>query len=107
MNKTMIAVAMALGSIAAAHADSAIQYGEGSYPSDSMQSQPSALTRAAVVGDLQAARANGTLPRASEGYEMPAPTGAMMSTLTRAEVRQQAREAAQYDVHAHLSSSLN
>ena len=49
MSKTLIAVAMALGSITAAHADSTMQWGEGSYPNDSMQSQPSTLTRAAVI----------------------------------------------------------
>ncbi|MBS0293119.1 MAG: DUF4148 domain-containing protein [Proteobacteria bacterium] len=106
MNKTLIAVAMALGSIAVAHADTPIDFRSGSYPSDTMQAQPSTLTRAAVIADLKAARDSGTLPTYSEFDGMPAPMGATTSTLTRAEVRRQAVEAAQTDVHAHLSSSI-
>ena len=53
MNKTLIAAALALGAIAAAHADAPVQYGEGTYPANLMQTQPSTLTREAVIADLE------------------------------------------------------
>lgn len=96
MNKstrTLIASVMALGAITAAHADSPIQYGEGYYPADTLQSQPSTLTREAVIADLVAARANGTLPYSGDGYDLAKPMNTE-STLTRAEVRAQAIAAA-------------
>ncbi|MHA7598727.1 DUF4148 domain-containing protein [Alicycliphilus sp. T452] len=101
MNKTLIAAALALGAIATAHADAPIQYGEGSYPGNAMQSQPSTLTREAVIADLVAARANGTMPRSGEWDDMAAGTA---SARTRAEVRKEAIEAAQASVHSHASN---
>ena len=102
--RALVAAVMTLGAIATAHADSAFQqYGEANYPGDSMQSQPSTLTRTAVIADLMAARANGTLPRYEEWSGMSTPVAATMSTLTRAEVRQQAIDATQAEFHAHVS----
>ncbi|WP_404301973.1 DUF4148 domain-containing protein [Alicycliphilus denitrificans] len=63
--RALIAAVITLGAITAAHADAAIQY-EGNYPADSMQSQPSSLTREAVIAEFMAARTNGTLPSYGE-----------------------------------------
>lgn len=105
MNKTLIAAALALGAIASAHADAPVQYGEGAYPANLMQTQPSTLTREAVIADLMAARANGTMPRSGEWDDMAAaPLGGTAGALTRAEVRKEAVEAAQASVHSHASN---
>lgn len=87
-----VAATLALGGLSAAHADSpavtANPYGE-SYPME--QAAPSTLTREAVVADLVAARANGTLPRDGEWYNVPAPVGQSdATTLTREQVRNEA-----------------
>lgn len=105
MNKTLIAAALALGAIASAHADAPVQYGEGTYPANLMQTQPSTLTREAVIADLMAARANGTMPRSGEWDDMAAaPLGGTASARTRAEVRNEAIEATQASAHSHASN---
>ena len=100
--RVLVAAAMTLGAIATAHAD---QYGyseAGWATNNSMQSQPSTLTRAEVKGEVKAELANGTLPRYDESYRMPAPMGT--STLTRAEVRAQGRAATLEHAHAKPST---
>lgn len=93
-NARLIALAatLALGGLSAAHADSsattANPYGE-SYPVE--QASQSTLTREAVIAELVAARANGTMPRDGEWYNVPAPIGQDSATaLTREEVRNEA-----------------
>lgn len=100
--RVLVAAAMTLGAIAIAHAD---QYGyseAGWDANDSMQSQPSTLTRAEVKAEVTAELANGTLPRYEESYSPPAAMGT--STLTRAEVRAEGRAAAQQHAHAAPST---
>ncbi|HQQ70067.1 MAG TPA: DUF4148 domain-containing protein [Alicycliphilus sp.] len=107
--RALVATVMTLGAIATAYAGPPMSYGEAeSFSSNPMPSQPSMTTRAEVKADLKDARANGTLPRYSEGSygDMAAPN-TTASTLTRAEVRQQAREATRADFHAHVSTPDN
>ncbi|WOI45939.1 DUF4148 domain-containing protein [Acidovorax sp. BLS4] len=69
--------------------------GDGSdYPAPVAAS--SALTREAVVADLVAARQNGTLPRAGDWYDVPAPLAVSgnATVITRKEVQAQTVAAA-------------
>ena len=103
MNKTLIAAALALGTLSAAHAGEAVQYSEANYPSDSFQSQPSTLTRAAVIADLVAARANGSLPQYGEDLGSNLAQGS--STLTREQVRSEAIRAARNHLQAQENTT--
>lgn len=92
-----VTFALALGALSTAHADSPVLSGEASYPSLTAQPQASTLTREAVVADLMAARANGTLPdypEASIGAEQA--NGSNASVVTRAQVREEAVAAAHH-----------
>lgn len=105
MKTTLIAAALTLSAITTAHADSPVLYGEGNYPRDPAQSQASTLTREAVIADLLAARANGTMPRYGEADDMAAaPSAASTSSRTRAEVRHEAIAATQAAFHARPQS---
>ena len=93
-------LALTLGAMAAAHADSpalSSPYTRGEAEVFStMESAPSTLTREAVIADLAASRANGTLP--GPWYGQPAPLGGEASTLTREQVRKGAVEVAHHPV---------
>lgn len=67
--RTIAALSLfALGSVAA-HAQSSGAFGDNSnYPAAA--STASALTRQAVIADLQAARANGAMPHDAEGSDV-------------------------------------
>ncbi|RYF08579.1 MAG: DUF4148 domain-containing protein [Comamonadaceae bacterium] len=69
--------------------------------SPSIQSAPSTLTRAQVIADLQAARANGTMLRDGDSSEAPRSINEVRSTLNRADVRAEAIAAAKADTIVH------
>lgn len=62
-----------------------------------IQSVPSTLTRAAVVAELQTARANGTLARDGDLSQAPRSIAQVRSTLSRDAVRAEAIAAAKAD----------
>ncbi len=106
MKSTLIAAALTLGAIVTAHADTPIQYGEthGLDNGSVTQSQTSTLTREAVIAELKAAQANGTMPRYGEAQDF-ATTAPAASTVTRAEVRNEAYAATQANFHAQPTAS--
>ena len=87
--RTIAALSLfALGSVAA-HAQSSGAFGDSSnYPAAA--STASALTRQAVIADLQAARANGGMPHDAEGSDVANSAAAVNSARSRAEVRAEA-----------------
>lgn len=94
---TTVAV-LALSAFAAnAQSNNGGAFGEGDIYPAAVQSAPSTLTREAVIAELVAARANGTLPRDGDWSNAPAPlalSGQSNTTVTRSEVRAQAIAAA-------------
>ncbi len=83
--------AAALIALSAVAAQAAEPRMDGDWSNDPVSLQaPSTVTRAQVIAELAAARQNGTLPRAGDWYDEPAPLGSQPSTLTRAEVRAEA-----------------
>ena len=78
----------ALGSVAA-HAQTSGAFGDNSNYA-AAASTASALTRQAVIADLQAARANGAMPHDAEGSDVAYSAAAVNSARSRAEVRAEA-----------------
>ena len=107
MKSTLIAAALTLGAIATAHADTPIQYGEthGLDNGSVTQSQTSTLTREAVIAELKAAQANGTMPRYGEAQDFATTTAPAASAVTRAEVQSEAYAATQASFHAQPTAS--
>lgn len=70
-----IAAALALSALAAQAESPLPRDGDWSNHSLTATEAPSTLTREAVVADLVASRQAGTLPRAGEWYNVPAPLG--------------------------------
>jgi len=88
MNYRTLATAAAIAlSAFAANAASGVEGDGSNYPAASTAT--SGLTREAVVADLVAARQNGTLPRAGDWYDVPAPLAISSNetVLTRKEVQ--------------------
>ena len=81
-----LAAAMALGTMAAQAAPQNT-YGE-TYPA--AQTTRSTLTRAEVTAELVAARQAGTLPRAGDWSNVPAPLALAAHPRTREDVRKEA-----------------
>lgn len=83
----------------AAQAQSPFEGNRSAYPS--IQATPSTLTRAAVIADLQAARANGTMNVDGDRSVAPRSISQVRSTLNRADVRAEAIAAAKADTIVH------
>lgn len=98
--RTLAALSVfALGSVAA-HAQSAGPVGDNAnYPAAASAS--SALTRQAVIAELQAARANGAMPHDAEGADVAYSSASVQSARSRAEVRAEAIAASKADQTAH------
>lgn len=91
---------LAVSAIAAqAQTASPFEGNRSAYPS--IQATPSTLTRAAVIADLQAARANGTMNVDGDRSEAPRSITQVGSTLSRADVRAEAIAAAKADTIVH------